>query len=181
MKVLNVHERELPGSWAEVGALLNSLASDHDALWPGTLWPPMRFDRPLGVGAAGGHGPVRYAVEEFSAGRSVRFRFTGPRGFDGYHQFEVIPRGERRTVLRHTIAMNTEGPALFLWPLVFRPLHDALLDDSLALAQAALGAAPSVRPWSLWVKLLRWVFSGGRTQRQEAPKSSTRLTVQRGP
>ncbi|UNO43730.1 DUF2867 domain-containing protein [Streptomyces sp. MST-110588] len=38
----------------------------------------MRFDRPLGVGAYGGHGPVRYRVSAYDPGRRIRFDFTSP-------------------------------------------------------------------------------------------------------
>lgn len=169
MRVRNVHEREIPVPAAEVAALFNSLSPERDLLWPQTMWPPMRFDRPLGVGASGGHGPVRYAVEEFIPGQSVKFRFTGPRGFNGHHRLEVLPKNEGCTVLRHTIDMKAQGPALLSWSLVFRPLHDALLEDSFALAQATLGAAPHVRPWSWWVKILRWVLSSGRARGQQTP------------
>jgi hypothetical protein len=169
MKVLNVHECEIPVTASEVGTLINALASDRDSLWPGTMWPPMLFDRPLGVGASGGHGPVRYAVEKLIPGQMVQFHFTGPKGFNGYHRFEVLPKGDHRTVLRHTIDMNAQGPALLSWPLIFRPLHDALLEDSLALAQASLGVVPQVYPWSPWVKFLRWVLSGGKTRKQQTP------------
>ncbi len=169
MQVLNVHEREMPVSAGEAGGLLNSLASAQDALWPRTAWPPMRLDRPLGVGASGGHGPIRYAVEEFSPGRMVKFRFCGPRGFNGFHRFEILPTGAGGAILRHTIDMRIQGMALLSWPLVFRPLHDALLEDALALAQAALGAVPQVCPWSPWVKFLRRVFSSGKARRQQTP------------
>jgi hypothetical protein len=174
MQVLNIHERELSAAAAEVGALLNTLSSDSDTLWPKAMWPPMRFDRPLGIGASGGHGPVRYTVEAFSPGRWVKFRFTGPKGFNGSHCFEVVPKGDHIIILRHTIDMNTNGPALLSWPLVFRPLHDALLEDSLALAQASLGDVPQVRPWSPWVKFLRWALSGGKTRSQQRPEPSFR-------
>lgn len=105
--------------------------------------------------------------EAFSPGREVTFRFTGPRGFDGFHRLEVLPSGEGRAVLRHTIDMNTRGPALLTWPLVFRPLHDALLEDALALAQDNLGAMPEVRPWSGWVRFLRWALSSGKARGQQ--------------
>jgi hypothetical protein len=176
MQVLNVHEREMPAAAVEVGRLLNSLSSDNDALWPKTMWPPMRFDGPLGPGVSGGHGPVRYVVEEFSAGHMVTFRFSGPRGFNGFHRFEVLPKGEGRAVLRHTIDMRAQGSALLSWPLVFRPLHDALLEDSLALAQANLGAIPQVRPWSPWVKFLRWVFSSGKARGQQTSNPAVTRT-----
>ena len=98
----------------------------------------------------------------------MRFRFTGPRGFDGYHEYQLIA-AQSGCVLRHTLRMRAHGPALISWPLVFRPLHDALIEDSLAQAQAALGERPQVRRWSMWVRLLRWLMSHGRARRQAAP------------
>jgi hypothetical protein len=169
MHVLNIHERELPAESGEVGALIDSLTSRNDRLWPGALWPAMRFDRPLAVGAVGGHGPIRYVVEAYHPGRLVRFRFTAPSGFDGHHWLEVLPGAADSTLLRHTICMRVSGTALLLWPLAIRHLHDALLEDALALAQASLGAIPVVRPWSPWVKFLRWAMSGGRARCQQAP------------
>lgn len=123
MKVLNVHEREIPVSAEEVGALLNSLSSGADALWPRTLWPLMRLDHPLGVGASGGHGPVRYAVEEFIPGHRVKFRFSGPRGFNGFHRFEVVPMSNGGTILRHTIDMEVRGIALLVIELPWREVR----------------------------------------------------------
>lgn len=170
MKVRNVHERELRASPQQVGALIDSLSSRDDALWPRQSWPRMALDRPLGVGAAGGHGSVRYVVEAYAPGRSIRFGFTGPRGFDGHHRLEIVNITEQHCVLRHTIDMTTRGAALFMWPLVFRALHDALLEDALAVAQASLGQTPLVRPWSVWVKVLRWLVSRGRTSPQVTPQ-----------
>ena len=173
MKVLNIHERALEATSQQVGALVDSLASPRDALWPRHTWPPMKFDRPLGVGAKGGHGPVRYFVEEYTPGRSVRFRFTGPRGFDGYHGCEVIETEERAVVLRHTLQIEKRGPALVSWPLIFGPLHDALLEDALAQAQASLGQEPQVRRWSPWVRFLRWSLTGGKARPQVMPEKRT--------
>ena len=102
MRVLNVHEREFPVASARLGELLDSLASPGDGLWPRHSWLAMEFDRPLGVGADGGHGPIRYSVEEYRPGESVRFRFRGPKGFDGVHFFEVVASDEERSKLRHT-------------------------------------------------------------------------------
>lgn len=170
MHVLNIHEREIAAPLASVGKLLDSLASDHDALWPRATWPPMHFDRPLGVGAVGGHGPIPYAVDEYRPGLMVQFRFRGPRGFNGFHRFEVSPLGENNTtLLRHTIDMSATGPALFTWPVIIRPLHDALLEDALTQAQVSLGLIPAVSPWSVWVKILRWLMSGGRAKPQRTP------------
>jgi len=169
MRVLNVHERVIAAPLAAVGALLDSLASDHDALWPVSSWPRMRFDRPLGIGASGGHGPIGYAVEQYHPASMIRFRFLGPRGFDGHHRFEALAMSENSTLLRHTIDMSIGGPALFTWPVAIRALHDALVEDALAQAQASLGLAPAVSPWSAWVKVLRWLMSGGRAGPQRAP------------
>jgi hypothetical protein len=83
-----------------------------------------------------------------------------------------VQLGANSTLLRHTIDMKVGGPALLSWPLVIRPLHDALREDALALAQASLGLAPVVRPWSPWVKFLRWAMSGGRARRQKAPDAN---------
>jgi hypothetical protein len=162
MRVRNVHERVLVATPAQVGALLDSLGSVDDALWPGESWPAMRFDRPLGVGAIGGHGPIRYTVETYDPGRSIRFRFTAPAGFDGTHAFDVLQADADRTVLRHTIDMRVHGWAVVSWPVVYRPLHDALLEDGLDRAELALGRVPRGARWSTWVRLLRSVLGGRR-------------------
>jgi hypothetical protein len=155
MQVLNVHEREFSAPPEEVGALIDSIASKDDRLWPLEKWPPMRFDRPLSVGAVGGHGPVRYTVEEYQPSQRIVFRFTAPRGFNGSHRFEVEERGGK-TVLRHVIEMCAEGPALLSWPLAVRALHDACLEDCLDRATVSLGidlAKPA--RWPVYVRLLR--------------------------
>ena len=73
---------------------------------------------------------------------------------------------QKSVLLRHTIEMTIHGPAFLTWPLIIRPLHDALLEDSLATAQASLGMIPQMRVWSPWVKFVRWAMSGGKTQSQ---------------
>lgn len=128
----------------------------------------MRFDRPLAVGAHGGHGPIRYTVEAYTPGCSILFRFTGPAGFDGHHGFELIPR-DTHGVLRHTVRMRLHGRARLSWPLLYRPLHDALLEDALAAAQHALGLQPDITPWSVRVRLLRWLVTGGKAPAQGLP------------
>ncbi len=68
MRAVNIHEREIAAPPAAMGELLDSLASDHDKLWPVTHCPPMRFDRPQAARALGGHDPIPYAVVEYSLG-----------------------------------------------------------------------------------------------------------------
>ena len=169
MQVLNIHERELKATPVQVGALIDSLASKEDRLCPAHLWPRIQFDRPLGVGATGGHGPIRYFVEEYTPGQSIRFRFTGPKGFDGVHGYEIVSGPRHPAILRHTLKMKTSGPAILSWPLIFQPLHDSLIEDSLATAQVSLGLSPEMQPWSLWVKVLRWSITGGKARTQVRP------------
>jgi hypothetical protein len=66
--------------------------------------------------------------------------------------------------------MQVHGTAVITWPVVFCPMHDALIEDSLASAEASLGLAPAIRPWSPWVRLLRWILSWGRPSKQVIPK-----------
>lgn len=166
MKVTNTHERTL-GNVRTAERLLDSLASKEDRLWPRS-WPPMKFDRPLAVGAAGGHGPVRYFVSEYVPKKSVCFVFTGPSGFNGGHRLDLMEH-ENGVVLRHTLEMNATGAALLAWPLFFRPLHDALIEDALAQAEAETGLTPHVTPWSWYVRLLR-AAAGARKRRQHVPR-----------
>jgi hypothetical protein len=180
MRVRNVHERVLPLPAARVGALLDTLASSHDRLWPTDRWPRMRFDRPLQAGAIGGHGPIRYTVEMYEPGRAVLFRFTAPWGFHGTHGYEVEAAGIGGTRLRHTLEMSTSGPALLSWPLVFRPLHDALIEDSLDRAAVELGVPPaSPARWSAWVRGLRGLLA--RSPGLRTSSSAARRRIEAGP
>src|SRR5690606_38818316 len=150
----NLHARVLPVAEAEVGTLLQGLSGTRDHLWPRDAWPPMAFDRPLEVGASGGHGPVRYRVEAVTTGRCVRFRCTRPRGFDGFHEFSTVPlrhadtasgsgtgvpAGDRpMTELRHLLVIRPRGAARLTVRLFWMPLHDALLEDCLDRAERQL-------------------------------------------
>jgi hypothetical protein len=169
MRVLDVHERPMNATPEEVGALIDSLAAPADGLWPGESWPRMHLKRPLRFGAVGGLGPVRHAVEAYAPGRSIKFRFLRPKGFVGFHAYEVLGSPGRAVVLRHTLQMSAQGLAAVCWPLVFRPLHDALMEDSLAKAAASLGGSPGPRPWSPWVRFLRWTLLRGKAGPQAAP------------
>ena len=159
MAIVNIHERVLDASVTEIGKLINSLASVDDMLWPRDRWPAMKFDRPLGVGAIGGHGPICYMVESYRPGHSIQFRFTEPRGFLGSHRFEVEKVGEGKAKLRHIIEMRVVGLARLTWPFVIRPLHNALIEDALDRAKVYTGRQPTERAWSLWVRFLRRVMS----------------------
>jgi hypothetical protein len=156
MRVRNTHVRKLLRPPEEVGQLIDSLAGPHDGLWPVGSWPAMRLDGPLAVGARGGHGPIRYTVENYERGRSITFRFTAPAGFNGTHGFEV-ETGAGASVLRHRLEMEASGAALITWPLIYRPLHDALIEDALDRAAETYGEQ---RRWSSYVRTLRRLLRG---------------------
>ena len=147
----NVHERTIDAPADEIGRLLDLLGSDTDVLWPTPAWPPLVLDRPLGVGATGGHGPIRYTVVAHEPGRSVRFQFATVVGVDGYHELSVEPLGPDHCVLRDVLAGRARGRTRLVWPLALRWLHDALLEDLLDRAQQPAATAR----WSPWVRLIR--------------------------
>ncbi len=157
MQVRNIHERWISSPATVVGALIGTLASNDDQLWPNHKWPPMKFSKGLEFGSKGGHGPIRYFIQSYDPNKSIRFQFTGPKGFNGYHSFWVEPSGSG-AVLQHVLEMKTSGFALLSWPLIFRPLHDALIEDSLDKAERNLGGNPSGNRWTWWVKALRWLL-----------------------
>jgi hypothetical protein len=156
VKVSNIHTRTLPISIEVAGQLIDSLASHNDKLWPKETWPPMRFDRPLALNAIGGHGPIKYFVNDYKPGRFLSFKFIAPKGFEGTHSYKLESSSLTICKLTHSLVMDTTGVATLTWLLAIRPLHDALIEDSLALAeQFALVPNPSKKDWSLWVKFLR--------------------------
>jgi len=167
--VHNLHEREIAAPADAVGMLIDSLASKNDRLWPRNEWPAMRLDGPLRVGAAGGHGPVRYFVTHYKPGRRVEFQFTNPAGFNGRHSFTAISRTKNSTILRHELAMSPSGTAVLTWPLFFRPLHDALIEESLDRAENECGALPDLpHRRSLWTRILRVLFSARMAGKRNA-------------
>jgi len=166
--VVNVHERVIPASADAVGKMIDTLGSPRDQIWPHERWPALKLDRPLQVGAAGGHGPIRYRVESYEPGRRVRFRFLSPEGFVGTHGFDVEDAGEGASKLRHVIEMQTVGRAVLNWFLIIRPLHDALLEDALDKVEGAFRGVGPPRAWPRRVVFLRWLVrkSGGHRRRK---------------
>ena len=116
-------------------------------------------------------------METYAPGRSVKFRFTGPKGFNGYHGYEVVESAGSVVLLRHALEMTTHGFAVVSWPVLFRPLHDALMEDSLATGQASLGQSPNLRRWSPWVRFLRWAATAGRARGQVSPPGALRSSA----
>jgi hypothetical protein len=163
MKIVNVHQRLLHAGPQRVAALIAALGSPADQLWPRTGWPRMVLDRPLAVGATGGHGPIRYTCDAYEPQSFVRFRF---RHIDGWHRFEILDATPQHCVLEHRMEIDARGRTLWRWLTVIRPLHDACLEDLLSQAQASLGMEPRAVPWSPYVRLLmrssRWAGRSAR-------------------
>lgn len=160
VNIVNIHSRSLGASLEQVGALIDSLSSPGDRLWPTDKWPAMKFDRSLKIGAKGGHGPVRYEVVLYQPGRRIRFQFNADRGpcvgLYGYHEFEVLQAAGGRTILRHVLKGRAYGAMALRWSLVFRWLHDALIEDALDNAEKALsGSIGRPAHWSPAIHALR--------------------------
>ena len=131
----NVHERVVKGSTDQVWALVATLATPGDRLWPRDVWPEMRLDHGLSVDSRGGHGMIRYFVESIKPGRSVVFRFESPTGLDGVHRFELEPTKDG-TVLRHTIEATPRAAMRVMWPIAVRWVHDAVVEDAFDNAES---------------------------------------------
>ncbi|GGK33495.1 hypothetical protein GCM10010124_27780 [Pilimelia terevasa] len=148
--IRNVHERALPVPADRVGRLLDRLASADDPLWPSPTWRPVLLDRPLGVGAAGGHGAIRYRVTRYEPGRLLACAFDPAIGLTGVHVFEVQERGPDRCVIRHRLEGRPTGAMRLLWPLLVRQCHDAVVEHLLDNAERHVTGgvrAPVRYPW----------------------------------
>lgn len=165
--VTNVHERKIPASAAAVASLIATLASKEDRLWPHEAWPRMKLNAGLAAGSVGGHGPVRYEVVKVDPAGRVVFQFTGPVGFVGWHAFEVADPQKGKSVLRHELQMEVRGLSRLTWPLFFRPMHDALIEEAFDKAERELGATEGV-PFrrGVWVRSIYWLAAlAGRARR----------------
>ena len=169
MKVYNVHERRLDAEPEVVGALIDNLAGPDEKLWPKGQWPAMEMEPDLRPGACGGHGPVRYRMAEYVPKRRAAFQFEDhglTAGLDGWHFFEVAPR-RKGVVLRHVIDVDCGFKDWLRWWFAIRPMHNALLEDALDLAQQEVDG-PVAKPakWGIWVRCLRWIVARGAERGQ---------------
>lgn len=140
MRIENVHDRIFAGEPQAFAAYIDLLGSRQDRMWPSQRWPAMVLrDGGIAVASAGGHGPIRYVVEQYEPGRLAKFRFTRPRSWSGSHAFVVWPLPDGRTRLNHTLRMKTRGVGTLLWFLIFRPLHDAVIEDAFDRVAAGRG------------------------------------------
>lgn len=171
------HERTITAPATVVGGLLDRLGRPGDPLFPSPPWLPMQLDRPLSIGADGGHGPIRYWVSDYEPGRRVRFTFHPEAGLDGYHELAVEPRGRGRCVIRHTLDGSGRGWVRVVAPVVLRPLHDAVVEDMFDNAElAATGRVGTPARWSWWVRLLWHLTEIPRPRAVPVPDESEPVT-----
>jgi uncharacterized protein DUF3995 len=155
MRIESIHTRELPVPVQELGQILDTLAGPDDKIWPIERWPndPIGFDRPLGVGARGGHGGIPYTVVAYEPGRRIAFEFEPGSGLRGHHRFEVEPIDSDRARMRHVLDVEANGIYRLVRP-VFLGMHDALVEDLLDKAElAATGRLARAARWPRWLRL----------------------------
>jgi hypothetical protein len=137
-RIHNVHAREIAAPVEVVGDILDTLGSSGDRVWASDIWvaEPVVFDRPLGVGADGGHGPIRYSVVEYQPGRleyqpgrRIVFRFSPGSELSGSHGFELKRVGPDHSRITHFLDAQISAwrrplvPVLIGW-------HDAMVETA---------------------------------------------------
>jgi hypothetical protein len=154
-KIENVHAREIQAPVSLVGDILDTLGSPGDRVWASDIWvaEPVVFDRPLGVGADGGHGSIRYSVVEYQPGRRIVFRFSPGGGLSGSHGFELEAVGPDQTRITHFLEAQT---SLWMRPLV--PIligwHDAMVETAFDRAELeATGSLQRRTPIPRWLRI----------------------------
>jgi hypothetical protein len=153
MKISNVHERTIAAPSALVGALLDTLASVDDKIWPHENWPGVKFNLPLQVGATGGHGTGPYTVSSYTLGRHLRFEFGG--GRQGYHEFTLQEVDDMTCLLRHALKARLTFNSVWRWYFLIRPLHNALIEDLFDKVESQVAKVEHRQVWSAHVQKLR--------------------------
>lgn len=115
----------------------------------------MKFKDGIQIGAAGGHGPIRYTVEKYNLGEIIQFRFSKPYGFNGIHKFEINELTNEKTEIKHTIDMNTDVKGTLIWILAIRSLHNALIEDGFDKLENNFSKVHKSSKWNFWVKFIR--------------------------
>jgi hypothetical protein len=155
MKVTNIHRRIITESKPKLATLFETLATNNDAIWPYEKWPAIRFKDGVKIGAKGGHGPIKYSIEEYSQGELIRFRFSKPQGFNGFHELYLNEISNKETEIVHVIKMVTTISASLQWLFVIRWLHDALIEDAFDKVENHFLENKKRSKHNFWVKMLR--------------------------
>ena len=137
---------------------METLATDHDKVWPKDKWPKMRLDKGLEKGSKGGHGPIKYYIKDHVRGEKLVFQFTRPNGFFGVHRFDIQEVEQSQTLLTHTIDIKVNLKGWILWYAGIKWLHDALIEDGLDRIHNQINKETKTTPWNFWVRILRGVL-----------------------
>ncbi|MFB9965129.1 DUF2867 domain-containing protein [Sinosporangium siamense] len=138
---------------ATLGEMLETLATENDAIWHSNLVQPITLDRGLSVGSRGGHGQVRYHVIEHIPGKLVRFAFNPRIGLAGEHLFEVVTHDDSSAALRHTIRARLTPRGRLTWPTLIKHIHDNAVEDMLDhVERTVTGSANRPAPAPRWVR-----------------------------
>ncbi|MEU8542687.1 DUF2867 domain-containing protein [Streptomyces sp. NPDC048717] len=180
--VRNAHHRIVEAPAETVGALVDRLSAPDDPLFPTPVWPAMVLDRPLSVGADGGHSSVRYRVTAYEPGRSVRFDMTEPGLGEGHHRIDVEPLGDGRCRISHRLEVAMDARSFALFKVAIEPVHDLMVEELLDnVERAALGCLPHPParrpPRALLANRLAWPLpkavplpAGARLLREAVPR-----------
>ncbi|WP_456441333.1 hypothetical protein [Psychroserpens sp.] len=155
MRVINSHKRIINKPKEKVFKLLKTLATNDDQIWPYNNWPAMRFKEGVKLGSRGGHGRIRYTIIALEPGKHIKFEFTKPEGFNGTHELNIKAISEDTSEISHLIKMNTTFKASFLWMLVVRWLHDALIEEAFDTVENYFSEEKKKTKYNLWVISLR--------------------------
>jgi hypothetical protein len=155
-RIENVHARDIQAPLSVVGDILDTLGSADDRVWASDIWvaEPVVFDRPLGIGADGGHGSIRYSVVEYQPGRRIVFRFSPGGGLSGTHGFDLQPVGSDQTRITHFLDAH---PGMWMRPLV--PIlvgwHDAMVETAFDRVELeATGSLPRRTHIPRWLRVV---------------------------
>lgn len=154
----NVHTRVLACPQERAGELIDQIPGRSSPIWPVDHWPAMLLDGPLGVGADGGHGPIRYRCTAYEAGRKVEFTFAPGMMRPGATHTFTVQDGPRpgTSVVRHEVLGRPTRLGALVWAAAIRPLHDAVIEDLFDRAQVAVGDPPPRRArWSPRVRITK--------------------------
>lgn len=162
MKVVNIHKRNIHQPKIIIVELFKTLSSKNDMMLATDKWSPMVLDKGLEMGSKGGHGPIKYIVQAYKPGDFIQFDFTQPKGFNGFHKFEITELDNEVSELKHIIEMNTTGLATLKWITAIRWLHDAYIEDAFDKVENHFTTEKKISEWSIWVKLLRKVLKPKR-------------------
>ena len=155
-RIHNVHAREIAAPVDVVGEILDTFGSPDDRVWANEIWvaEPVVFDRPLGVGAVGGHGQIRYSVIEYEPGRRIVFEFSPGGGLSGTHRFELEPLGLDRCRLTHVLETETPRWMRCLVPILIG-WHDAQVETAFDRVELeATGSLEQRTRIPLWLRIV---------------------------